>query len=63
MPKEYELMSFLHERVFDSILNSQQMPENIKSGVRLTVSRMERLSAKKMVQYYITDPLCRVKTL
>ena len=52
MPKEYELMSFLHERVFDSILNSQQVPENIKSGVRLTVSRMERLSAEKMVQYY-----------
>ena len=52
MSKEDELMSFLYERVFDSILNSQQVSENIKSGVRLTVSRMERLDAEGMIQYY-----------
>lgn len=52
MTKEEELMAFLHEKVFDSILNSKDAPANIKSGVNLTIGRMNRLSAKKMVQYF-----------
>lgn len=52
MTKEQELMAFLHERVFDPILNSPDTPADIKSGVNLTIGRMNRLSAEKMIQYY-----------
>lgn len=52
MTKEQELMAFLHEKVFDPILNSKETPANIKSGVNLTIGRMNRLSAEKMVQYF-----------
>lgn len=52
MTKEQELMAFLHEKVFDPILNSKETPAHIKSGVNLTIGRMNRLSAEKMVQYF-----------
>ncbi len=52
MTKEEELMLFLHEKVFDPILNSKDAPANIKSGVNLTIARMNKLSAEKMVQYF-----------
>ncbi len=52
MTKEEELMAFLHEKVFDPILDSKDAPANIKSGVHLTISRMSRLSADKMVHYF-----------
>ena len=52
MTKEEEVMSFLHEKVFDPILNSEEAPANIKSGVNLTIARMNRLSADKMVHYF-----------
>ena len=52
MTKEQELMAFLHEKVFDPILNSKETPANIKNGVNLTIGRMNRLSAEKMVQYF-----------
>lgn len=52
MTKEEELMAFLHEKVFDPILDSKAAPANIKSGVNLTIGRMNKLSAEKMVQYF-----------
>lgn len=52
MTKEEELMGYLHEKVFDPILTSQEVPANIKSGVNLTIGRMNQLSAEKMIQYY-----------
>jgi len=52
MTKEEEVMEFLHQRVFDPILNSKKVPANIKSGVNLTIGRMNKLSAEKMVQYF-----------
>lgn len=52
MTKEEELMGFLHEKVFDPILNLKDAPANIKSGVNLTIGRMNKLSAEKMVQYF-----------
>lgn len=51
MTKEQELMSYLHEKVFDLILNSETVPAKIKIGVNITIARMNRLSAEKMVQY------------
>lgn len=52
MTKEQEIMAFLHEKVFDPILDSPKAPANIKSGVHLTIARMNRLNAEKMIQYY-----------
>lgn len=42
----------LHENVFDSILNSPIASDKLKKGVRLTITRMNRLDAKGMIQYY-----------
>lgn len=52
MTKETELMNFLHEKVFDPILNSPEAPANVKSGVNLTIGRMSKLTARQMVRYY-----------
>lgn len=52
MTKEQELMQYLYEKVFDPILNSPKVSSEIKSGVNLTIGRMNRLSAEKMVQYF-----------
>lgn len=52
MTKEQELMEFLHEKVFDPIINSTTVSSKIKSGINLTISRMNRLNAEKMVQYF-----------
>lgn len=51
-PKQKEIMDFLQQRIFDPILQSAQASNELKSGVRLTINRMERLSAAKMIQYY-----------
>jgi hypothetical protein len=52
MTKEQELMIFLHDKVFDPILNSKSATRSAKSGVNITIARMNRLSAEKMVQYF-----------
>ncbi len=52
MTKEGQLMNFLHEKVFDPILDSKTVPPNIKKGTNLTIVRMRRLSDEKMVQYF-----------
>lgn len=52
MTKEQELMHFLHERVFDPILDSKDSSPEIKRGINLTIGRMNRLDATKMVQYF-----------
>ena len=45
-------MDFLHEKVFDPILDSKDAPAKIKSGIRLTIARMEKLDAHKIVQFF-----------
>lgn len=52
MTKEEEIMSFLKEKVFNPILDSEKASHKLKSGVNLTIGRMNRLSAEKMIQYY-----------
>lgn len=52
MTKEQEIMEYLHQKVFDPILDSKTCSPKIKSGVNLTIGRMNRLSAEKMVQYF-----------
>ena len=51
-PKEREIMSFLHERVFDPILASPQASADLKKGTRFTIKRMEQLRAAGMIKYY-----------
>ena len=52
MTKEQEIMQFLHERVFDPVLNSPTASQKLKQGVRMTIVRMEQRDALGMVQYY-----------
>jgi hypothetical protein len=45
-------MSFLHERIFDPILESDAASQKLKQGVRMTIIRMEQRDAAGMIQYY-----------
>lgn len=45
-------MDFLHERIFDPILQSSAASEKLKQGVRYTIMRMEQHDAAGMMQYY-----------
>ena len=46
-----EIMDFLHQRIFDSILQSTAASEKLKQGVH-TIMRMEQRDASGMIQYY-----------
>jgi hypothetical protein len=50
--KEQEIMDFLHQRIFDAILQSPAASEKLKQGVRYTIMRMEQRDAAGMIQYY-----------
>lgn len=52
MTKEQEILTFLHQKVFDPILNSPTASKELKSGVNITIARMQRLPANKIVQFY-----------
>lgn len=52
MTKEIEIMQFLHENVFDPILDSQESSNELKQGVRLTIMRMNQRDAEGMISYY-----------
>ena len=45
-------MDFLGDRVFNPILSSPDASESLKRGCRLTISRMSKLDAASMIQYY-----------
>jgi hypothetical protein len=50
--KEKELMEYLHTHVFDPILQSPTASASLKTGIRLTITRMEQRDAKGMLSYY-----------
>lgn len=50
--KEAEIMAFLHEHVYDPILDSSKASKRLKQGVRYTIMRMNELDAQGMVRYY-----------
>jgi hypothetical protein len=52
MTKEEQILDYLHKRVFDPVLTSPAASEKLKQGVRLTITRMKRLDAEKMLQYF-----------
>ncbi len=51
-PEETEIMEFLHDRVFNPVLNSQKASNRLKAGCRMTINRMMQRDALGMVQYY-----------
>lgn len=51
MTKDEEIMAFLHERVFDPILNGDY-DNSLKQGVRMTIMRMERLPLESKISYF-----------
>lgn len=50
--KKEEVMRFLHEHVFDPILDSERASKSLKQGVRLTIMRMNERDHSGIVQYY-----------
>lgn len=52
MTKEEEIMQFLHDQVFDPIINSQSASNSLKQGVRYTIMRLNEHNARGMVKYY-----------
>ena len=52
MTKEQEIMAFLQSRVFEPVLHSSTASKNLKSGVNLTIYRMNLRDATGMVQYF-----------
>jgi hypothetical protein len=50
--KEQQIMSFLHERVFDPIIASPSASAKLKQGIRYTIMRMEERDASGMIDYY-----------
>jgi len=52
MTKEEEIMNFLHENVFDPILNSNEASNTLKKGVRCTIMRLNERNAEGMISYY-----------
>lgn len=51
---EKEVMDFLHEHIFDPVLDSRSASANLKAGIRQTITRMNMLPADKIVQFYWT---------
>lgn len=52
MTKKEEIMHYLHEHVFEPVLNSSKASESLKSGVRYTIMRMNERDAAGIVHYY-----------
>lgn len=50
--KKREVLSYLHQNVFDPILDSPIASEKLKQGIRLTIMRMNERDAQGIVQYY-----------
>ena len=52
MTKEEEIMKFLHERVFDPVLDSPKASSELKKGVNLTIMRLNERNATEMAHYF-----------
>ncbi len=50
--RKADVLGFLHENVFDPILNSPNASSELKQGVRLTIMRMKERDSAGIVSYY-----------
>ena len=58
--KEQEILSFLHERIFDPILHSPRASETLKQGVRYTIMRLRERDAAGMSEARVIDEISSV---
>lgn len=52
MTKEEQILGYLSKNIFDPILNSPHASNKIKTGVRYTIMRLNKLDAKGMRNYF-----------
>lgn len=52
MDKKQELMAFLHQHVFDPVLNAPTASKSLKSGINITIIRLNQRDAAGMIQYF-----------
>ncbi len=52
MTKDQEIMNYLHQHVFDPILNSAKASKSLKKGVRYTIMRLDQRDATGKVKYF-----------
>ncbi len=50
--KKQEIMNFLHERVFNPILDSTNASKELKQGIRFTVMRLQERDSSGVVKYF-----------
>ena len=50
--KEQQILDFLNDRIFESILVSPTASKELKQGVRYTIMRLNERDARGMIQYY-----------
>jgi hypothetical protein len=50
--KKVEILNFLHQNVFDPILNSLTASTDLRQGVRFTIMRMNERDSRGIVQYF-----------
>ena len=52
MTKEQEIMAYLHEHVFNPVLDSPNASKKLKAGANLTIVRMNQRNAVGMLEYF-----------
>jgi hypothetical protein len=52
MTKEEEIMEFLNAKVFGPVLSSLSSSQELKTGIRYTIMRLNERDAKGMVSYF-----------
>lgn len=52
MTKDEEIMAFLHDHIFDPILEAEHASKELKQGVRMTIMRLNQLDPAGKIQYY-----------
>jgi len=52
MKKEQEIMDFLSQRVFNPVLESSRASQQLKTGVRYTIMRLNQRDALGMINYF-----------
>lgn len=50
--KEQQIMAYLEDRVFNPVLHSPRASDRLKSGVRLTMMRLNQRNASGMISYF-----------
>jgi len=50
--KKQEILNYLHENVFDPILNSEKASDKLKKGIRYTIMRLNERDSAGIVHYY-----------